>query len=77
MKFVLIPQVAKPTNAETTVLGAAFAAGIATGIWSEKTLPYLHSTEYTPKIGDEEREARLKLWKKAVEKSLNWVESKM
>jgi glycerol kinase len=66
--------VMKPQNSETTVLGAAYAAGIATGVWTEQSLPTLGNTQYLPKIDDEARENRLKSWKKAVDRSLNWVE---
>ena len=64
----------KPQNSETTVLGAAYAAGIATGVWSETNLPRLGSTQYLPKIDEGERETRLKSWKKAIDRSLNWIE---
>lgn len=60
-------------NSETTVLGAAYAAGLAVGVWSEENLPKLGSTEYLPKTTDSDRESRLQSWKKAVQRSLNWV----
>ncbi len=64
----------KSQNSETTVLGAAYAAGIATGVWTVTSLPKMESNSYLPKIGEEERNSRMKSWKKAVDRSLNWVE---
>ncbi|KAL1915008.1 uncharacterized protein VTP21DRAFT_7713 [Calcarisporiella thermophila] len=70
-------EVDRPEMRETTALGAAFAAGIATGVW--KSLSELTSintegqTLFKPQISGEEREAKYKDWQRAVEKSLNWV----
>jgi glycerol kinase len=67
----------KPTFGETTVLGAAFAAGLAVKLWpNAQSLPTLEAIEYLPTISEKERDGRLKSWKKAVDRSLNWVEPK-
>ncbi len=67
--------VVKPSNTETTVLGAAFAAGIGVGLWpNEDALPTLEASVFMPSISEDLREKRMRSWKKAIERSLNWVE---
>ena len=67
--------VIKSLMAETTALGAAMAAGAAHGIdvWDIKgaSKPVAKDT-YNPSIPQEEADARLLQWKKAVQKSLQW-----
>jgi glycerol kinase len=62
--------------AETTALGAAYAAGLAVGVW--KDINVLRSQwkidrEWEPTWSEDQRESAYAGWKKAVEKSLNWV----
>lgn len=67
----------RPMIHETTALGAAYLAGIATGFWkSKKELEKLWNieVEFAPQMYDEEREAKLRGWHRAVERSLNWEE---
>lgn len=69
--------VVRPVVAETTALGAAYAAGLAVGFW--KDLDQLRSRwqeakRWKPAMPVEERERQLKLWKKAVTRTLDWVE---
>jgi len=69
-------EVIRPKVAETTSLGAAYAAGLAVGFWSD--LEELRKNWQVDKtwqaaIGEEEREAGFKGWKKAVERTFNWV----
>ncbi|CCE75753.1 glycerol kinase GlpK [Clavibacter nebraskensis] len=69
--------VVRPVVAETTALGAAYAAGLATGFW--KDLDDLRSnwqedSRWTPDMDDAERERQLRLWKKAVTKTFDWVD---
>ena len=61
---------------ETTALGAAFAAGIAVGVWdSLESLPLAPgATEFKPAMDEETRERRFRGWNKAVERTLNSVE---
>ncbi|QSB04418.1 glycerol kinase GlpK [Natronoglycomyces albus] len=66
--------VVRPANPETTVLGAAYAAGIATGVWdSLEALEELdiETQTWEPKS---DRDADYPQWKKAVTKSDGWVE---
>jgi glycerol kinase len=69
--------VIRPTVAETTALGAAYAAGLAVGFWAE--VEDLRENwgvdkEWHPKMGEEEREKLYKGWKKAVTRTFDWVE---
>jgi glycerol kinase len=69
--------VIRPDIAETTALGAAFAAGLAVGLWrdcAELTGLWSEKRRWTPHMSNDEREARLRLWQKAVSKSLDWVD---
>ena len=69
--------VVRPTMAETTSLGAAYAAGLAVGFWS--TIEDLRANwnkdkEWTPKTGTAERERLYAGWKKAITRTFDWVE---
>jgi glycerol kinase len=70
-------EVSKPVVAETTALGAAYAAGLATGFWAspdELRDNWLEERRWTPQIGEEERAAGYRGWQKAIERTLDWVE---
>jgi glycerol kinase len=74
---VLGVPVIRPKVAETTALGAAYAAGLAVGFWKEveelrKNWQVDHTWE--PKMDAKEREKEFKLWKKAVTRTFDWVE---
>ncbi len=69
--------VIRPTVAETTALGAAYAAGLAVGFWKE--VEDLRENwgvdkEWHPKMDAEKREELYKGWKKAVTRTFDWVE---
>jgi glycerol kinase len=69
--------VERPLVMETTALGAAFAAGLATGVW--KDLNEIRgfwevSKTFYPKMKHKDREKLWMGWKKAVDRSLGWVE---
>jgi len=69
--------VVRPKVVETTALGAAYAAGLAVGVWSSRDELRRHWKEdvrFEPKMDAEERERRYRLWKKAVSKSMDWVD---
>jgi glycerol kinase len=69
--------VSKPVVAETTALGAAYAAGLATGFWkdTDELRQHWHEDQrWDPTWSDEQRTEGYKGWKKAVERTLNWVE---
>ncbi|CAG0931448.1 glycerol kinase [Thermoflexales bacterium] len=74
---VLGVPVIRPTVAETTALGAAYAAGLAVGYW--KAVEDLRANwgkdhEWTPKMAAKQRDALYKSWKKAVTRTFKWVE---
>ncbi|GAA1470089.1 glycerol kinase GlpK [Microbacterium thalassium] len=69
--------VVRPKVVETTALGAAYAAGLATGVWGSRDELRAHWQEdarFEPRMGEDERERRYRMWKKAVSKSLDWVD---
>jgi glycerol kinase len=68
-------EISKPLIAETTALGAAYAAGLAIKFWStrdELRMQWLESRHWSPTTTAESREVGYAQWKKAVEKTLNW-----
>jgi len=68
--------VVRPRVRETTALGAAFAAGLSVGFWQPGELESLwrEDRRWDPGMSAAERERRCRLWRKAVERSLGWVE---
>jgi glycerol kinase len=69
--------VSRPVVAETTALGAAYAAGLATGFWSttdELRANWNESRRWLPQWDEEQRASGYRGWKKAVERTLNWVD---
>ena len=74
---VLGVPVVRPVVAETTALGAAYAAGLATGFW--KDLDQLRQNwkadrQWEPRSTLDQRESSYRGWQKAVERTLNWVD---
>ena len=68
--------VERPACIETTALGAAYLAGLATGYWKDKKDVLLNrriDTVFKPQIDDEERQERIKGWKKAVTRTAGWA----
>jgi glycerol kinase len=72
---VLGAPVVVPEIAETTALGAAYLAGIATGRWSGQQVAEMwrEAARYEPRMGDDERESLLADWRRALERSRGWV----
>jgi glycerol kinase len=72
---VLGAPVIVPEISETTALGAAYLAGIATGLWEiEQTeAMWREQARYEPEMGDDEREALLADWARAVERARGWA----
>jgi glycerol kinase len=69
--------VIRPVVAETTALGAAYAAGLAVGFWSgldDLRANWQEDRRWEPKMETDERERQLRLWKKAVTKTFDWVD---
>ncbi|HNZ12430.1 MAG TPA: glycerol kinase GlpK [Anaerolineaceae bacterium] len=74
---ILNVPVIRPRVAETTALGAAYAAGLAVGYW--KTVDDLRvnwgiDREWKPGIEEAQRSVQYARWKKAVARTLDWVE---
>ncbi|MCS0498952.1 glycerol kinase GlpK [Protaetiibacter mangrovi] len=69
--------VVRPVIAETTALGAAYAAGLAVGIWADtdelRTL-WAEDRRWEPAIDEATREHGVARWHRAVERTLDWVE---
>jgi glycerol kinase len=71
---VLGVPVIRPAVTETTALGAAYAAGLATGFWSgqdELRERWAEDKRWEPRMAEEEREAAYRCWLRAVERSLD------
>ncbi|GLX01527.1 glycerol kinase GlpK [Microtetraspora sp. NBRC 16547] len=69
--------VSKPVVAETTALGAAYAAGLAVGFWrstGELRTNWNEARRWLPTWTDEQRAEGYAGWKKAVERAMNWVD---
>jgi glycerol kinase len=66
----------RPQVAETTALGAAYAAGLATGAWSyleEVRANWREARRWEPRMDGGEVERRYARWREAVERSLGWA----
>ncbi|MER5560677.1 glycerol kinase GlpK [Streptomyces sp. NPDC002506] len=74
---VLGVPVIRPKVSETTCLGAAYAAGLATGVWSgldELGAHWQRDAHWSPRMAEPVREREYANWHKAVERSLGWHE---
>ncbi|MEW6878949.1 glycerol kinase GlpK [Trueperella pyogenes] len=74
---ILGVDVVKPVVAETTALGAAYAAGIAVGFWDgEQDVidNWQEDKRWSPKMEADERARQMRLWKKAVTRTFDWVD---
>ncbi len=74
---VLGVPVIRPKVAETTALGAAYAAGLAVGFWNaveDLRANWAKDKEWQPKMDAAEREKEYRFWKKAVTRTFDWVE---
>lgn len=73
---ILGVDVVRPRVAETTALGAAYAAGLAVGFWSgldEIRDHWVEGGRWSPSMPPEDRERLHRRWRQAVERSLDWV----
>jgi glycerol kinase len=69
--------VSRPVVAETTALGAAYAAGLAVGFWAdlgELRANWDESKRWSPQWSDQQRTDGYAGWRKAVDRTLGWVE---
>ncbi|MCF0131121.1 MAG: glycerol kinase GlpK [Pseudobutyrivibrio sp.] len=66
----------RPVCVETTAMGAAYLAGLAVGYWSSKEdviKNWAIDRTFEPELGEEERQAKIKGWNKAVKCSYGWA----
>ncbi|MBR1508844.1 MAG: glycerol kinase GlpK [Eubacterium sp.] len=73
---IINARVLRPTCVETTAMGAAYLAGLATGFYKDRDeirVNWNIDKLFTPDISEEEREERLSGWSKAVERSFDWA----
>ncbi|QLE71339.1 glycerol kinase GlpK [Streptomyces rectiverticillatus] len=69
--------VVRPMVAETTCLGAAYAAGLAVGFWPDTDAlraNWRRAAEWTPRMDADTRDREYKNWLKAVERTMGWIE---
>jgi glycerol kinase len=74
---ILNVDVVRPKVAETTALGAAYAAGLAVGYWEGEDdirNNWGEDKRWTPNMDDAERGRQYRNWQKAVTKTLDWVD---
>jgi glycerol kinase len=74
---VLNVDVVRPVVAETTALGAAYAAGLAVGFWADSNelrTNWREGKRWTPEWSEEQRSTAYAGWRKAVQRTLDWVE---
>jgi glycerol kinase len=76
---ILGSAVVVPEIAETTALGAAFAAGLAVGFWRDldelRAIP-VATRRWEPRMAERDRAAALARWHKGIERSLDWVDER-
>ena len=72
---VLGVPVVVPEISETTALGAAYLAGVATGLWTEEDVRAMwrEAARYEPRMAEAERERLLSEWARALERSRGWA----
>jgi len=74
---VLGVPVIRPEVTETTALGAAYAAGLAVGFWSDQDElreRWSEDKRWEPNMEDDDRDEQYAKWKKAVERSFDWAD---
>jgi glycerol kinase len=74
---ILDVPVVRPVVNETTALGAAYAAGLAVGVWEsteEIRANWSADKIWQPSMSAEDRDEQLAAWNKAVERTYNWVD---
>ena len=70
--------VVRPTVLETTALGAAYLAGLATGVWADPEDIATHwkvAKRFEPKMMRDEAARRMEDWKRALERAKGWAQS--
>jgi glycerol kinase len=68
----------RPVVAETTALGAAYAAGLAVGFWKnldDLRANWQEDSRWEPQMDATTRDRLVRNWKKAVTKTFDWVDT--
>ncbi|OSY87036.1 glycerol kinase [Tenacibaculum holothuriorum] len=73
---ILDVTVERPETIETTVMGAAYLAGICVGLWKQEDILQHRKIQkqFTPTITEENRNKLYKKWQKAVERTKDWID---
>ena len=74
---MLDTEVHRPRTLETTSLGAAYLAGLAVGYWKdldEISEDFSIDRTFKPQMSQEKRDKNYKYWKKAIERSMGWLD---
>ena len=68
--------VERPKVTETTVMGAVYLAGLCVGLWNQEDILSHRKIEkeFTPEFTPEKRKRLYSKWKKAIERSKNWID---
>ena len=70
-------EISRPVIAETTALGAAYAAGLTVGFWKDRAEisgQWKEFHRWSPTTNSEQREKGFANWRKAIERTLNWAQ---
>ncbi|NLJ40161.1 MAG: glycerol kinase GlpK [Clostridiales bacterium] len=70
--------VLRPENIETTARGAAFLAGLGAGVWTNKeeiSQIWKEEQKFVPKMDNDLRQEKYRLWKKAIIRAREWIEA--
>ena len=69
--------VRRPKNLETTALGAAFLAGLASGVWPDQeeiAATWQSDADFEPRVQRDDADAAYAGWKRALERAGGWIE---
>ena len=68
--------VVRPRNVESTALGAAYLAGLATGVWPDRETirsQWREDRRFEPRWSQAERDERYSMWLRGVERAKGWA----
>ncbi len=74
---ILGTEVERPEVIESTALGAAYLAGIQSGLWKKEEIAKNRKVErrFTPNMDDDKRTQLYKGWQKAVQRTMGWIDN--
>jgi glycerol kinase len=70
-------EISRPVIAETTALGAAYAAGLTVGFWKDRgeiSGQWKEFHRWSPTTSPADREKGFANWRKAIDRTLNWAQ---